>query len=255
MIDSHAHLDDERFRDDLEAVLGRAREAGVTRILSVGTGLPSCERTVKLAEEQPHLVSAVVGIDPHQAGEATPDAMEYLRELAQAPNVVGLGETGLEYFHNTAPREVQVGAFEAHVRLALDVDLPLVIHCRDAFPDCLRILRAHRQPELRGVAHCFTGGQEEAEAFVELGFCISFSGIVTFPKSGDLRTVAAALPSDRLLIETDCPWLAPQPVRGKRNEPAFLTHVAETMASVRGESLEETAEMTARNAAALFGIM
>jgi TatD DNase family protein len=252
MADSHAHLDDERFSADLGAVLDRAREAGVRRIVTVGTGLASCEAAIGLAQRNPGFVSVSVGIHPHEAAGADEAALARLMELARSPSVVAIGETGLDYHYNRSPHDVQRALFESQIRIALSLDLPVVVHCREAYADCLAILKSHAGSGLRGVMHCFAADQATAEALIEMGFFISFAGPLTFPSAGKLREVAQLLPMDRLLIETDCPYLAPQPVRGQRNEPAFVRHVAEALAALRGMTAGEVAEITSANAARLF---
>lgn len=254
LIDSHAHLDDEKFAGDLGEVIRHAREAGVERIVTVGAGIASCEKALALAATHPGFVSAAVGIDPHSADAVGDEDFDRLAELARDVRVVAIGETGLEYYYQTASHEGQKRAFERQIRLAVDADLPLVIHCRDAFEDCFAMLRAYRDPKLRGVAHCFTGSVADADAVVELGFYVSFSGILTFPKSADLRAVAAHVPMARILIETDCPCLAPQAKRGKRNEPAYVKYVAETLAEVRGMPVDEVARATTENTCRLFSL-
>jgi len=254
LFDSHAHLDDDRFADDLDNVLLRAREAGVERILTVGTGIPSCEKALALAAAHSDTIIAAAGIDPHHVDAATEADFEDLAALVAQGQVSALGETGLEYHHSTSDRDAQKRVFERQTTMAVEFDLPLVIHCRDAFEDCFAILRRHACERLRGVAHCFTGGVAEAEEFIRLGFAISFSGIVTFPNAGDIRDAAVAVPADRILIETDCPYLAPVPMRGKRNEPAFVKHVAEKIAEIRGIGVETIARVTSENARRLFGL-
>lgn len=254
LIDSHAHLDDERFAADVGDVLTRARAAGIGRIVTVGTGIASCERAIALAAENPELVSAAVGIDPHHADEADDEALARLAEPARARRVVAVGETGLEYHYEAVPREAQQTAFRAQIGLALEADLPLIIHCREAFDDTLRILRECKCASLRGVAHCFTGSMADAEAFLGLGFLLSFGGIVTFPNAKRLRAVAARVPLESILIETDSPYLAPQSQRGRRNEPAYVAHVADALAEVRGITSEEAARVTSANAMGLFGL-
>jgi TatD DNase family protein len=252
LVDSHAHLDDERFAPDLEAVLDRARDAGVQRIVTVGTGLASCEAAIALATRYPGFVWASVGIHPHDAAGADETALARLGELARSPGVAAIGETGLDYHYDRSPREVQRAVFESQIRLARLMDLPVVVHCREADEDCLAILSEWAGSGLRGVMHCFSGDQPTAEALVGMGFFISFAGPLTFPNAGKLRETARLAPMDRLLIETDCPWLAPQPVRGRRNEPAFVRHVAEALAAVRGMTADEVAAGTAANAVRLF---
>jgi TatD DNase family protein len=254
MVDSHAHLDDARFAPDLAAVLDRAREAGVGRIVTVGTGLASCEAAIALARRYPGFISATVGIHPHDAAGADEAALARLEELARSPGVVAIGETGLDYHYDRSPREVQRAVFEREIRIALQLGLPVVVHCREADEDCLAILKAHAGRGLRGAMHCFAGDRPTAEAVIGMGFFISFAGPLTFPNAGALREIARLMPMDRLLIETDCPWLAPQPVRGRRNEPAFVRHVAEALAALRGMTGDEVAARTADNAARLFGM-
>jgi TatD DNase family protein len=252
MVDSHAHLDDERFSPDLSAVLDRAREAGVRRIVTVGTGLASCEAAISLAQRNPGFVSASVGIHPHEARGADEAALARLMELARSPGVVAIGETGLDYHYDRSPRDVQRKVFESQIRIALSLNLPVVVHCREAYEDCLTILKRHAGSGLRGVMHCFSGDRPTAETLIGMGFFISFAGPLTFPNAGKLREVARFVPEDRLLIETDCPYLAPQAVRGRRNEPAFVRYVAEALATLRGMPADEIAEKTSANAARLF---
>jgi len=252
LVDSHAHLDDERFASDIGEVLTRAAEAGVGRVVTVGTGIASCEKAIALAHEKAGQVSAAVGIDPHHAATAEAGALDRLAELARDPRVVAVGETGLEYHYGTSSRESQRRIFEFHIRLALDANLPLVVHCREAFEDCLAILQNHAGQSLRGVAHCFTGDIGQAEAFLKLGFCVSFGGIVTFPNAKALREVARRVPLEKVLVETDAPYLAPQARRGKRNEPAYVKYVADALAEIRGISVAEVGEATSANAIRLF---
>jgi TatD DNase family protein len=255
LVDSHAHLDDGRFAADLGAVLDRAREAGVQRIVTVGTGLASCEAALALAQRNPGFVCASVGIHPHDAAGADEAALARLAELARSPGVVAIGETGLDYHYDRSPRDVQRAVFESQIRVALRLNLPVVVHCREAYEDCLAVLKGHAGDGLRGVLHCFAGDRTTAEALIGMGFFISFAGPLTFPNAGNLREVARLAPMEQLLIETDCPYLAPQPVRGRRNEPAFVRHVAEALAALRAMPAEEVAARTAANAARLFGPM
>jgi TatD DNase family protein len=253
MVDSHAHLDDERFAADLGAVLDRARDAGVHRIVTVGAGLASCEAAIALARRNPALVWASVGIHPHDAAGADGAALARLVELARSPGVVAIGETGLDYHYHRSPPNAQRAIFESQIRMALRLDLPVVVHCREAYEDCLTVLKGHAGSGLRGVLHCFAGDRPTAEALIRMGFFISFAGPLTFPNAGSLREVARLVPMEQLLIETDCPYLAPQPVRGRRNEPVFVRHVAETLAALRGMTADEVAARTAANAVWLFG--
>ncbi|MGD1000169.1 MAG: TatD family hydrolase [Candidatus Brocadiia bacterium] len=253
LADSHAHLDDGRFAPDLTAVLDRAREAGVQRIVTVGTGLASCEAAIALAQRNPEFVCASVGIHPHDAAGADEAALARLAELARSPGVVAIGETGLDYHYDRSPRDVQRAVFESQIRIALQLNLPVVIHCREAYADCLAVLKEHAGDGLRGVLHCFAGDRATAEALIGMGFFISFAGPLTFPSAGNLREIGRLAPMEQLLIETDCPYLAPQPVRGRRNEPAFVRYVAEALAALRGMTADEVAARTAANAIRLFG--
>ncbi|MBI3801600.1 MAG: TatD family hydrolase [Deltaproteobacteria bacterium] len=252
-VDSHCHLTDEQFDGDREAVLQRARAAGVSRFLVIGaTGdFSHNEKAVALARENPD-VFAVVGVHPHDAKHITAETYARLRELAQAPEVVGLGETGLDFYYDNSPREEQRTHFRAFIRLARELGLPLSMHVREAYGEAVETLRVEGEGQVRGVMHCFTGSVEEARALLELDLCLSFSGIVTFKSAQALREVAQVVPLDRLLIETDCPLLAPVPYRGKRNEPAYVIQVAKTLAEVKGLALTEIADATRRNTEALF---
>jgi len=252
-VDSHCHLTDEQFDGDREAVLVRARAAGVSRFLVIGaTGdFSHNEKAVALARENPD-VFAVVGVHPHDAKNITAETYARLRELAQAPEVVGLGETGLDFYYDNSPREEQRTHFRAFIRLARELGLPLSMHVREAYGEAVETLRVEGEGQVRGVMHCFTGSVDEARALLDLDLCISFSGIVTFKSAQALREVAQVVPLDRLLIETDCPLLAPVPYRGKRNEPAYVIQVAKTLAEVKGLTLTEIAAATRRNTEALF---
>jgi len=260
LVDSHAHLDDKRFEPDplaepgagLEDVLARARDAGVGRIITVGTDIASSEAAITLAERNRGMVFASVGIHPHEATHADERAVARLEELASSPGVVAVGETGLDYHRDRSPHETQKSVFAAQIGIALKLNLPVVIHCRDAYEDCLPILARYAGRGLRGVAHCFGGDRRTAETLVAMGFLVSLSGTLTYPNAGELREVARFLPLDKVLVETDSPYLAPQLRRGARNEPAFVKHVAEALAAVRGISLSEAAEETAANAVRLF---
>lgn len=257
-IDSHAHLDVADFDADRQACLERARAAGVREIVLIGaTGdLGAAERAVALAQTDPQLY-ATVGIHPHDVATMQPAWWHALELLVQQPKVVGVGETGLDYYYDHSPRELQQEAFAGFIQLARRYDKPVVCHVRDAHADALAILAEHWAGNPRGaVIHCFTGTPEDAAAYVELGCHVSFSGIVTFKgaKSDPIRAAVAQVPLDRLLIETDCPYLAPQPYRGKRNEPAYVVHTAETVAREAGLTVPELAARTTANARAFFGL-
>ncbi len=248
LIDSHCHLDQDAFDDDRAAVIARARAAGVGRLVTVGAGgtLVSNRAAVALAEADPD-VFAVVGVHPHDAKEIDASTYGKLRALWAHPKVVAVGETGLDYYYGHSPVETQQEHLRRFVREAGRVGLPLVIHCRDAFPDLLRIFADEDAAAVGGIIHCFTGSMAEAEACLALGFTLSFAGIVTFANAAALRDVLRATPLDRLLIETDAPFLAPIPYRGRRNEPALVHRVAEEAARITGRPLAEIAAVTVRN--------
>jgi len=251
LIDSHAHVDGPEFDADRDEVLARARAAGVQRIVVIGAvGAPdSAERAVALAERDPE-IWATVATHPHDAAQMTPAWWEIHDRLARHPRVVAIGETGLDYYYDHSPRDAQQAAFARFIELARAVDKPVVCHIRDAHDDARAILRAGRVTDC--VIHCFTGTPDDARAYAELGYYISFSGIVTYKTAQALRDAVPVVPHDRLLIETDCPYLAPVPRRGKRNEPAFLTHTAEVVAQCSGMNFKDLAEITARNACRVF---
>jgi TatD DNase family protein len=252
LIDTHAHLDQEEFDADRDEVIGRAVAAGVDAIVAVGTTADTSAAAVALAATHSS-VWAAVGIQPNYAAQALPGDWDRVVELAGRPKVVALGETGLDRYWDYSPLAVQEDYFDRHLRLSQERGLPFVVHTRDSDAEVLAMLRVARQRgPLRGVMHSFTGTAQTAAECVELGLSISFAGMLTFKKSHDLRQVAAGVPAERLLVETDSPYLSPHPLRGKRNEPAHLVHTAATLAEVRGLSLDELAELTTANARALF---
>jgi TatD DNase family protein len=249
LIDSHAHIDFPQFAEDREAVLERARSAGVSALLAIGTG-PGPEKldsAIPFADQY-DWIYATVGIHPHEAKQATPQHLEQLVALSKHPRVIAWGEIGLDYFYDHSPREAQHQVFRQQMKLAREAKLPIIIHCRDAWPDCLQHLEEIWKPTgLGGILHCFTGTLEQAQRGLDAGFMISFAGNSTYPKTQNIRDVAKEIPLDRMLIETDSPFLAPQPYRGKRNEPAYVAEVARTLASVRNLSPEELAAATTEN--------
>ncbi|HEX4542932.1 MAG TPA: TatD family hydrolase [Candidatus Acidoferrum sp.] len=254
LIDSHAHIDFPQFAEDRDAMLDRARAAGVTTLLAIGTG-PGPEKLDSALPfaEQHDWIYATVGIHPHEAKEVTPSHLDELAKLAKHPKVIAWGEIGLDYFYDHSPREVQQRLFRDQMDLAKEAKLPVVIHCRDAWPDCLNMLEEVWRPAgLGGILHCFTSTVEDARRGIEMGFLVSFAGNSTYPKTQNLRDVAKALPLEKILIETDAPYLAPQAFRGKRNEPAFVAEVARTLASVRNLSPDELAAATSENFRRLF---
>ncbi len=252
VIDTHAHLEMKAFDGDREAVLERAAAAGLTAIISVGTTLPDCEKAVALARRYPP-VYAAVGIHPHEVKEIDASTYDALRFLAREKKVVAIGEIGLDFFYDLSPREVQLRRFTEQLDLAEDLDLPVIIHDRDAHAETLGILRP-RKGRLRGVLHCFSGDGAMARECIALGFHLSVAGPVTYRKADQLREVAREIPPERLLIETDAPYLSPQPYRGTRNEPAYVVETARRLAEIRGIPAGELERLTAANARRLFGI-
>lgn len=253
LVDSHAHLDSGRLQGDLAEVLQRARQAGVSHMLTIGCDLDSSAQSVQLAETYPQ-VFAAVGIHPHDAQQLDDSVLERLRHWAQHPRVVALGEMGLDYNRNYNPADIQKQAFAQQLQLAIDLDMPVIIHNRDANDDVLAMLQHYQHPRLRGILHCFSGDAHLAKACLELGFYISFAGPLTYPKNEALREAARSVPAERLLVETDCPYLAPQKFRGKRNEPAYVRYTAAALAEAKGLSLNDIARITTRNLEQLLGL-
>jgi TatD DNase family protein len=249
LIDSHAHIDFPQFAEDRDAMLERARAAGVNTILAIGTGPGPEQLDAALPYAKAHeWIYTTVGIHPHEAKEVTPAHLDTLARLAQHPKVIAWGEIGLDYYYDHSPRDVQQRVFRQQMELAHAAKLPIIIHCRDAWSDCLSVLEEAWKPTgLGGILHCFTGSVEEAQRGLDLGFLISFTGNLTYPKAQNIRDVAKVLPLENILIETDSPYLAPQAFRGKRNEPAYVAEVAKALANVRNLGTEETAATTAGN--------
>jgi TatD DNase family protein len=255
LVDSHCHLDDRRFADDREEVIARAGRAGLKYMLSIGTGEgpPDLEAAIRVTERH-SMVYATVGVHPNDAPKADEKTFENLAALLSRQKVVAVGEIGLDYHWDT-PKEPQFPVFLRQLELAREARMPIVIHTRDAWRDTLEILRQHwATTGLTCVMHCFTGGVEQARECLDLGFYLSFGGVATYPKSDEVREAARIVPSDRLLLETDCPYLAPVPHRGKRNEPAYVVHSARAIAEVRGVSLEQLAQETTANFERVFRI-
>jgi len=253
LIDTHAHLEMPDFSGDLDAVLERARQAGVRQIITIGTDLNTSRRAVELAHRYP-MVFAAVGVHPHDAKTVSDETIAGLADLAQSEQVVAFGETGLDYYRDRSPRAAQREAFIRHLDLAESIGLPIIIHCRDAHADLLAILREHAAAGCRGVCHCFSGSEADAKAFLDLGLHVSFTGTITFPNASAVRAVVKAVPLDRTMVETDCPYLSPQPRRGRRNEPAHVTFIAEQIARLHGVSLDAVAEATTSAAQRLFAL-
>ena len=259
LIDTHCHLDDPAYAADLAEVLARARTAGVTSFVTVGTDGETSRRAGELAQTDA-AISAVVGIHPHEAGCWTAELGTALETQAQRPKVVAFGEIGLDYYYDRSPRDVQRAVFRQALEIARRRQLPVVIHCRDAphndrgraWDDLFAILRDVLHPPMRGVLHCFAGGPDQARIALDLGLTISFSGILTFKTAQDLRDVASWVPLDRMLIETDSPYLAPVPFRGKTNNPSYVPFVAQQLATLRSCSVESIGETTSANFSRLF---
>jgi TatD DNase family protein len=252
LIDSHCHLD-YYTPDELPAVLARAAEAGIGEMVTIGTSLPQSEAIRRIAESQPN-VWCTVGIHPHQAGSEKLPTPEELAAKTEPAKVIGIGESGLDYFYDKSPRDAQAASFRAHVRAAQLTGLPLAIHARQADDDIAGILREERERggEFPFLLHCFSCGRGLAESALDMGGYISFSGILTFPKSLELREIARDVPAERLLVETDAPYLAPVPHRGRRNEPAWVAETARVLADIRGMESAELAELTTSNFRRLF---
>ena len=250
LIDSHAHIQLDKFDADRGAVLEQAQEAGVHAIMVIGFDLETSRGAIALAEKYDQIY-ATVGMHPHDAKDLHDETIHIFHELAAHPKVVALGEMGLDYYRNLSPRPIQKAAFERQLDLAEELDLPIVIHNREAYHDILPILQA-RRGRVRGVMHCFSGDVEIMHQSLALGFHIGIGGPVTYRKSDALQEVAQKTPADALLVETDCPWLAPQFRRGKRNEPAYVRATAEKIAELRDISLEEIGEITTQNFERLF---
>jgi TatD DNase family protein len=254
-VDSHAHLDGKQFDSDREEVIARAREAGVETMVAIGNGdgPPTLDAGIQLAEKHSFLY-ATIGIHPHEARLASEHAYQEMERLARHPKVIAWGEIGLDYYYDHSPRETQSQVFIRQMELAAAAKLPIVIHCRpseaseNAWEDCLRLLEQHWDGKgLGGVLHCFTGNWPQARCALDMGFLVSFAGNLTFPKARQIRDSALEVPLDRMLIETDSPYLAPVPHRGKRNEPAFVKNTAQKLGELRGLETEAVGEQTSRN--------
>ena len=261
-VDSHAHLEGKQFQADREQVITRAQEAGVETIVAIGNGdgPGTLDCGIQLAEKY-EFMYATVGIHPHEAKLATDADFAELERLAKRPRVIAWGEIGLDYYYDHSPRELQQQVFVKQMELARGVKLPIVIHCRpsggseDAWDDCLRLIGQHWAPSgLGGILHCFTGSCSHAKRALDMGFMISFAGNVTFPKAQQIRDTAKEVPLERMLIETDSPYLAPVPYRGKRNEPAFVKETARQIGELRGLSTEEIGRQTAKNFYRFFSL-
>lgn len=253
LFDSHCHLENERFECDLDAVLERMAENGVTRCLLAGSDMYTSERIVSLTMELPTAYGAV-GIHPHEARYFRDSDLSLMADWLTLPRVVAVGEIGLDYYYDHSPRSLQREVFEKQLHFAYERKVPVILHIRDAHGEMLEILRTQHKKLPAGVLHCFSGSVESAKQYLDMGFYLSFAGPVTFKNATNLARVAAYCPQERLLVETDSPYLAPAPMRGKRNEPAFVRFVAQKVAEIRGIELEELSEITTRNTCRLFEI-
>ena len=252
LIDTHVHLNAEQYDEDLEAVIERARENGVDRMFVVGFDTPTVERTMELIDQY-DFIYGIIGWHPVDAIDCTEERLEWIEELAKHPKVIGIGETGLDYHWDKSPKDVQQALFRKQIALAKRVNLPIIIHNREATQDCVDILKEEHAEEISGIMHSFSASPEIADEIInKLNFYVSLGGPVTFKNAKQPKEVAQHVPFDRLLVETDAPFLSPHPYRGKRNEPARVTLVAEQIAELRGVSYEEVCEQTTKNAETLF---
>lgn len=252
LVDSHCHLDFPELSEDLDGVITRARNAGIGQFVTIGTKLSKVDGVLAIARARPE-VSCTIGIHPHHVAKEERATVERLVALAQDPEVVGIGESGLDYFYDNSPREQQRDSFAVHIRAAREAGLPLVVHTRDADDDTAEILESeYRDGPFTGVLHCFSAGPGLARRGLDIGFYVSLSGILTFPKSDALRETVRTVPLDRLLVETDSPYLAPKPWRGKRNQPAYMVETARVLAAVKGVSPQRIEAATTENFRRLF---
>ncbi|KOR81290.1 hydrolase TatD [Bacillus sp. FJAT-21352] len=253
LFDTHVHVNAEQFNEDLEDVIERAKEAGVDNMVVVGFDRPTIIRAMELIETYDFMYAAI-GWHPVDAIDMTEDDLQWIEELSHHPKVVAIGEMGLDYHWDKSPKDVQMEVFRKQIRLAKKVGLPIIIHNREATADIVNILKEEEASRVGGIMHCFSGSAETALECINMNFYISLGGPVTFKNAKKPKEVAAAVPLDRLLIETDCPYLAPHPYRGKRNEPSYVKLVAEQIAEIKQLTIEEVSQATTENAKKLFGI-
>ncbi len=252
LVDSHAHLDGQQFANDLNKIVERATANGISHILTIGCDLESSENSIKVAEKYENIFAAV-GVHPHDATEINAEALQQLKSMLAQPKVVALGEIGLDYYRDRSPRDIQRNAFRQQIQLAKQVNKPIIVHDRDAHNEVIEILQEENAAEVGGVLHCFSGDLKMAKQCLELGFYLSFTGTITYPKNETVREIIKEIPIDRMLVETDCPYLSPQKFRGKRNEPAYVRYTAEKMAEIKELTIEDVARVTSRNCHDLFG--
>jgi TatD DNase family protein len=253
LFDTHAHLNAEQYNEDLEEVIARAKDEGVATMVVVGFDRPTIQRAIELADQY-DFIYASVGWHPVDAIDMTEEDLKWIEELSSHPKVVALGEMGLDYYWDKSPKDIQQEVFRKQIRLAKKVKLPIIIHNREATSDIIEILKEEGAEEVGGIMHCFSGSSEIAKECVKMNFYISLGGPVTFKNAKKPKEVAAEIPLEKLLIETDCPYLTPHPFRGKRNEPSYVKLVAEEIAHIKGVTYEEIAEATTKNAKKLFDI-
>ena len=252
-IDSHAHLDDKRFDTDRDELINSLSDNGIETVLNPGADLKSSKNALFLAEKYPFIYAAV-GCHPHDAKYMNDDTMNKFKEMAKSNKVIAIGEIGLDYYYDNSDRDTQKKWFREQIRLAKELDLPYIVHDRDAHEDILNIMKEEHYDGARGILHCYSGSVELSREFIKLGFYISLAGPVTFAKARVSKLVAKEIPFDKLLIETDSPYLTPEPFRGKRNEPKYVRYVAEEIAKIRNVSIDEVAEKTKKNFKTLFEI-
>jgi TatD DNase family protein len=253
MFDTHAHLQDRKLQGDVENILQRAREAGVEKITCIGYDLPSSQEAVLLAHKYKQIYAAV-GVHPHDAETVTPEVLERLKGLAKDPKVVAIGEIGLDYYRDLSPRDKQMEAFIEQIKLAHAIGKPIVVHDRDANQDVIDTIKKYKAGKNGGIMHCYSGNLPLAAEAIKAGFYISFAGPLTYKNARQAQEVVVKIPMDRLLVETDCPYLTPEPLRGKINEPAHVRYVVEKMAALRNQHPDEVAYLTDRNARKVYGI-
>ncbi|MBR5407602.1 MAG: TatD family hydrolase [Lachnospiraceae bacterium] len=253
IFETHAHYDDEAYDKDRDSLIRLLKEEGIAPIINVGASITSTKSTVKLAHDHSH-VYAAAGVHPSEVEELEDKDIEWLRELAGDPKVIAIGEIGLDYHYDEPDREIQKIWFEKQLRLAKDIKLPIIVHTRDAAADTYEILRREEYRGIQGIIHCFSYSPEEADKYVKLGYHIGIGGVVTFKNGRKLQEIAKNIPLEKIVVETDCPYLAPEPYRGRRNSSAYLTYIIERIASLRNVSYEEIEKATYENAVALFGV-
>jgi len=251
-IDTHAHITFPEFESDLPAVIQRAKQANLEAIINIALDDKSIERSLKLSEQYPNYIYTAVGVHPHEAKDWSQKDAEKIRKLAQEKKIIAVGEMGLDYYYEHSSKEQQKKAFRESLRLAQELNLPAIIHIRDAAKEAMMIIHEENQGNLKGVLHCFGGDMNLAKEALDIGLLISFTGIATFPKATNVKEAVKQIPLDSIMIETDCPFLAPVPYRGQRNEPAYVVRVAETIAEIKGLTTEEAALQTTKTAKEFF---